>query len=65
MQTLRIIILCALAATVWGESLTPERKSKVDTKAKQLQSWSADPAIVAAVKAHNASAPADSKGHDQ
>ena len=33
----------------------------MDDKIKQLQSWSADPTIVAAVKAHNSSMPAEDK----
>lgn len=50
-----------LAVTGFGQSLPPEIKAKVDDKIKQLQSWSADPAIVAAVKAHNSSMPAEDK----
>lgn len=54
-----LLIVCG---PTFGQTLTPEIKSKVDAKAKQLQSWSTDPAIVSAVKAHNASPPADDKG---
>jgi hypothetical protein len=49
------------AGSGFGQSLTPEMKSKVDAKIKQLQAWSTDPAIVAAVKAHNANPPAEDK----
>lgn len=51
--------LCGLAATGFGQSLTPERKAKVEAKATLLQSWSADPTIVSAVKAYNANPPAE------
>jgi hypothetical protein len=50
-----------LAGTGFGQSLTPEMKSAVDAKIKQLQLWSADPTIVAAVKAHNTGMSAEDK----
>jgi outer membrane lipoprotein-sorting protein len=36
-----------LAGTGFGQSVPPEIKANLDAKIKQLQSWSADPAIVA------------------
>jgi len=53
--------LCALPVNSFGQGLTPERKAKVEAKAKQLQSWSVDPQIVAAVKAHNTVPPPEDK----
>lgn len=50
-----------LFAFCQAQSLTPEAKNKVDAKAKQLQSWSTDPSVVAAVKAHNANPSPESK----
>ena len=50
-----------LAGTGFSQSVPPEIKANLDAKIKQLQSWSADPAIVAAVKAHNGSMPAEDK----
>jgi hypothetical protein len=50
-----------LAQTVFGQSLPAEAKGKVEEKIKQLQAWSTDPQIVAAVKAHNTSMPAEDK----
>ena len=50
-----------LAANGFGQSLPPEIKANLDNKIKQLQAWSADPAIVAAVKAHNSNMPAADK----
>ena len=48
-----------LVAVGSGQSLAPEVQAKVQAKAKQLSSWSTDPAIVEAVKAHNANPPAE------
>ena len=50
-----------LTGTAFSQSLPPEIKANLDNKIKQLQSWSADPAIVAAVKAHNSNMPAEDK----
>jgi hypothetical protein len=52
-------VFCAAA---FGQTLSPELKAKVEAKAKLLQSWSTDPAIVAAVKARNAAPPAEAAG---
>jgi hypothetical protein len=54
-----------LAGTGFGQTMTPELKAKVEARAKQLQGWSTDPVIVAAVKAHNASPPAGAKDMTQ
>lgn len=50
----------AFAATSQAQP-AGELKAKVDAKIKQLQPWSVDPGLVAAVKAHNANPPADAK----
>ena len=50
-----------LVGTAFSQSLPPEIKASLDNRIKQLQSWSVDPAIVAAVKAHNSSMPAEDK----
>src|SRR5437868_9947197 len=50
-----------LAGTAFSQSLPPDLKTKVDAKVKQLQSWSSDAAIVAAVKAHNGNPSAEDK----
>lgn len=54
-----------LAATSFGQSLAPELQSKVEAKIKQLEAWSTNPEVVSAVKAHNASPPADARGMSQ
>jgi hypothetical protein len=48
-----------LVAVGSGQTLSPEVHAKVEAKAKQLSSWSTDPVIVEAVKAHNANLPAE------
>lgn len=64
----RTIFVVVVASTVTFSSLAiaqqvpPEIKAKVDAKVKQLQSWSTDPAIVSAVKAHNTNPPAEVAG---
>jgi hypothetical protein len=50
-----------LAGTGFGQSLPTEIKANVDNKIRQLQPWTTDPAIVSAVKAHNANPSAEDK----
>src|SRR5215472_11588868 len=50
-----------LTGTGFGQSLPPQIKAKVDAKIKQVQVWSTDPTIVAAVRAHNSNPPAEDK----
>ena len=49
------------AGTGLGQTLSPAVKAKVEAKLSELKGWSSDPAIVAAVKAHNANPPAEDK----
>jgi hypothetical protein len=65
--TCKLIATAALTAGVvavpaFGQALSPELKGKVEARLRVLQAWSADPAIVAAVKAHNANPPAEAQG---
>jgi hypothetical protein len=48
-----------MARTLCAEGLDPALQAKVDAKIKDAQAWAASPAIVNAVKAHNANLPAD------
>ncbi len=57
--------LLALVATCFGESLSPDLKLKLDSRIKQLEHWSTEPEMVAAVRAHNANPPADAKSMTQ
>ena len=50
-----------LAGTGFSQTMPPEVKANLDKKVKQLQAWSTDPVIVAAVKAHNSNMPAEDK----
>lgn len=45
--------------TAASQGLEPALQAKLDAKIKEIQTWAADPAIVSAVKAHNAGLPAD------
>ena len=50
-----------LGGMAFSQSLPPQIKANLDKKVKQLQAWSVDPAIVAAVKSHNSNMPAEDK----
>jgi hypothetical protein len=57
-----VAALCSvvfLAMPGFSQSNSAGVKIRVDNKVKQLQAWSTDPAIVAAVKAHNANPSAE------
>jgi hypothetical protein len=53
------IIGCLVAGTAGAAGLDPAVQAKVDAQVKVIQGWAANAAIVGAVKAQNASAPAD------
>lgn len=48
-----VALTVMFVATGFSQSLAPEIKAKVDGKIKELQAWSTDPTVVAAVKEHN------------
>jgi hypothetical protein len=50
-----------LAGSGFSQALPPAIKTNLDIKIKQLQAWSTDATIVAAVKAHNTNPPAEDK----
>jgi len=54
---LRTLLLVAVAGVIQvsAEALSPDLQPKLDAKVAALKAWSTQPAIVAAVKAHNAS----------
>lgn len=56
-------LLCA--PTVRAQSLAPALQSKVDAQIKVIAGWAADPAIVDAVRAHNAPLPPDQAALNQ
>jgi hypothetical protein len=61
MKILRTLALLAstLAAltALHAEQLEPDLQAKVDARIKEIAVWAADPVIIAAVRAHNASVP--------
>ncbi len=64
LKTLKIFTLLCIGATGWirpsaGAEVDAAMQAKIDVQVKQIQVWAADPVIVTAVKAHNASVPAD------
>ncbi len=58
-RLLKFVLAAAAATQMFAGDLTPDMKGKVDAKLKELQAWSADPTIVAAVKAYNTAPPAE------
>ncbi len=55
------VSVLAVAATCFGQVLTPDMKAKIDAKLVQLKSWSTDPNIVTAVKAANTNPPQEAR----
>jgi len=63
---LTVAVLCIADRTVLAaEALDPAAQAKVDAKLKDVMAWAADPAIVNAVKAHNAGVPAEQSAMTQ
>jgi hypothetical protein len=60
-----LVALIAGTFSLQAEGLDAALQSKLDAKIKDVQTWAAAPAIVDAVKAHNASLPADQAGMTQ
>jgi hypothetical protein len=58
-------VLGISASALASPALDPAMQAKVDEQVKYIQSWASEPAIVAAVKAINANAPAANKAMTQ
>jgi hypothetical protein len=58
-------LVVAAASVLAAPALDPALQAKVDEQVKYAQGWASDPAIVAAVKAVNAGAPAANKAMTQ
>jgi hypothetical protein len=58
-------LIAAAASLLAVPAIDPTLQAKVDEQVKYVQSWASDPAIVAAVKATNAGAPAASTAMTQ
>lgn len=57
--------IVAAAVSTRAQSLEPALQAKVDARVKEITQWAADPAVVAAVKAHNATLPPDQAALNQ
>jgi len=55
----------ASVLTVRAQSLEPALQAKVDARVKEIITWAADPAVIAAVRAHNATLPPDQAALNQ
>lgn len=62
-----LVLLCLAAPPLLGQAqaLTPEQKTKVDAWLVKYQVLGSDPTVVAAVKAYNATPPAELAGMTQ
>ena len=58
-------LVAAAASVLAVPAIDPALQPKVDEQVKYVQGWASDPAIVAAVKATNAGAPAANKAMTQ
>jgi hypothetical protein len=57
--TVGLGVVCLLASASHAFAADAAMQAKLDAKISVVKAWAADPAVVAAVKAHNASEPAD------
>jgi hypothetical protein len=67
-KVLLIFLALAIGAALpspAAEALAPEAQAKVDARIKEIQTWAANAAIVDAVKAQNATPPADHAAMNQ
>ena len=61
----RLVSVLAFAALLCGsaalraQSLAPATQVKIDAQLKEIAAWAADPIVVEAVRAHNATVPAE------
>jgi hypothetical protein len=54
-----LAVLAVVALSAHAGQLAPAVQSKVEAALKTVEGWAADPTVVAAVKAHNTTLPAD------
>ena len=59
LRSLLPALVLAVACLVHAEPLPAERQAKLDARIAEIKTWAADPAVVQAVAAQNASLPAD------
>lgn len=58
-----LFLLCALSGH--AQSVPPAQQAKIDAQIKVIAGWAADPAVVDAVRAHNAPLPPELAGLNQ
>lgn len=60
-----LLAFTAILPRAYAEGIDAAVQTKIDAKVKEVQTWAADATIVSAVKAQNASTPADISGMTQ
>lgn len=66
-KTTAVIIVATLlgSAVACAQSITPAVQAKIDAKTREIAAWAAEPAVVAAVKAHNQALPPEQAALNQ
>jgi len=70
-MNLRLLFVLAAAlsatftATLHSQSLSPATQSKIDGQIREIATWAADPAVLEAVRAHNAAVPPEQTALNQ
>lgn len=59
------LLAALLCAAAHAQSITPAVQARINAKINEVVAWAADPSIVEAVRAHNASMPADQAALNQ
>lgn len=54
-----VIVVTLAASVACGQSISPAIQAKIDARVRDLAAWAADPAVVEAVRSHNAALPAE------
>jgi hypothetical protein len=63
---LRLVpVVFSLSLNVVAQTITPAVQARIDVQLKEIVAWAAEPAIVAAVRAHNTQLPADQAALNQ
>jgi hypothetical protein len=50
-------VIALVCTSVSAQTITPATQAKIDAELKEIATWAAEPAVVEAVRAHNASLP--------
>ena len=63
--SLSLLVTLLGGAAALAQPITPAVQAKIDAKLRDVVTWAADPAIIEAVRAHNASVPPDQAALNQ